>query len=149
MVPLLFAGQQGRWGRHITPHLDRNCTGSMKENGKPTSLKDLDERLKAAHGRRAEKSGTPQGRGDVSGFAVGLRIVVDLVAGIAVGVGIGLVLDNWLGTQPWLLIVFVFVGFAAGLLNVIRTAKQLEMRAARQKAEGGAGGDNKAGDSDD
>jgi len=113
----------------------------MKENGKPTSLKDLDERLKAAQERRAQKTGAPQGQGDLSGVAVGMRIVVDLVAGVALGIGIGVALDYWLGTKPWLLIVFVFVGFAAGLLNVIRTAKQVEKQAAERREQGGAGHD--------
>ncbi len=111
----------------------------MQENGKSPSLKDLDERLKAAHARRADQAKVPQGRGDASGMAVGFRVVVDLVAGVVAGILIGYWLDRWLGTNPWLLIVFLFLGCAAGLLNVIRTAKQLEERAAREKQEAGSG----------
>ena len=64
---------------------------------------------------------------------MGLRIAVDLVAGIAVGVGIGWYLDSQLETKPWFLLLFTVLGFCAGLLNVVRTANQLE--ADRKKAE--------------
>jgi len=113
----------------------------MQENGKSPSLKDLDDRLKAAQARRADQTKAPQGRGDAAGMAVGLRVVVDLVAGVAVGILIGYWLDRWLGTHPWLLIVFLFLGCAAGLMNAIRTARQLEERAAREKHEANAGKD--------
>ncbi|MGH6952806.1 MAG: AtpZ/AtpI family protein [Alphaproteobacteria bacterium] len=53
------------------------------------------------------------------------RIAVELVAGLAVGVAIGWVLDRWLGTGPWLLVLFFFLGAAAGVLNVYRSAKAL------------------------
>ena len=46
----------------------------------------------------------------------------DLLAGVVIGVGLGLLLDYWLGTKPWLLIVFFFLGSGAGMLNVYRTA---------------------------
>jgi ATP synthase protein I len=45
-----------------------------------------------------------------------------LVAGVLIGAGIGWVLDRWLGISPWGLIVFLLLGFAAGVLNVMRVA---------------------------
>lgn len=69
-------------------------------------------------------------------MAAGVRIAVDLVAGIVVGIGMGLALDHWLGTKPWLLVVFTLFGFAAGVLNVVRTAKQLDAERAAAKARG-------------
>lgn len=69
----------------------------------------------------------------MSGAAVGLRIAVEMVAAIAVGVAIGFVLDDWLGTKPWLLILFCMLGFGAALLNVMRTARQLDAK--RRKAK--------------
>lgn len=113
----------------------------MQENGKSPSLKDLDDRLKAAQARRPDQTKEPQGRGDTSGMAVGLRVIVDLVAGVVVGILIGYWLDRWLGTRPWLLVVFLFLGCAAGLMNVIRTARQLEERAARERQEAASGPD--------
>ncbi len=57
-----------------------------------------------------------------SGLGFGLRLAVDLLAGLAIGVGLGLVLDYWLNTSPLMLVVFFFLGSAAGMLNVYRVA---------------------------
>ncbi|HEX4408046.1 MAG TPA: AtpZ/AtpI family protein [Xanthobacteraceae bacterium] len=57
-----------------------------------------------------------------SGYARGFRLSSELVAGVAVGAGIGWILDRWLGITPWGLIVFLLLGFAAGVLNVMRSA---------------------------
>jgi len=61
---------------------------------------------------------------NLPGSAMGLafRVGVELVAGVAVGVGIGYALDRWLGTGPWLMIVFFFLGAAGGMMNVFRAA---------------------------
>ncbi len=56
------------------------------------------------------------------------KIVAELVVGVAVGGGIGWFLDNQLGTRPWMLVVFLVLGFAAGLSNVIRTARSMQAR---------------------
>ncbi len=97
----------------------------MTEPEDPSSLNDLDRRLKAAQARRQDdkdRGDKAQGRAAGSGMGLGFRIAVDLVAALIVGVGIGLLLDIWLGTTPWLLIIFFFLGSAAGMLNVYRTA---------------------------
>jgi len=57
-----------------------------------------------------------------SGYAKGFRLSSELVAGVVVGAGIGWSLDRWLGISPWGLIVFLLLGFAAGVLNVMRSA---------------------------
>jgi len=91
----------------------------------PPSLKDLQSRLQAARSQQQQGQGKgAQGRGPVSGSGLGfgLRIAVDLLAGLAIGVGLGLVLDNWLSTSPLMLVVFLFLGAAAGMLNVYRAA---------------------------
>ena len=64
----------------------------------------------------------------MSGAAVGFRIAVEILAAIAVGVAIGFVLDEWLGTKPWLLILFCILGFGAAMINVMRTAKELDRK---------------------
>ena len=97
----------------------------MTEPEDPSSLKDLDARLKEAQSRRRtakEREKGSGGRAANSGLGLGFRIAVDLVAALIVGVGIGWLLDTWLGTRPWLLILFFFLGSAAGMLNVYRTA---------------------------
>jgi ATP synthase protein I len=39
-----------------------------------------------------------------------------------VGAGLGLLIDHWLGTSPWGLVIFLLLGFAAGVLNLARSA---------------------------
>lgn len=96
----------------------------MENQKPPPSLEDLDSRLKQAKGisegddnRSKDVSDLPQGA-----MGKAFRLGVDMVAGVAIGSGIGYVLDGWLGTKPWMLIVFFFFGSAAGMLNVYRTA---------------------------
>jgi ATP synthase protein I len=57
-----------------------------------------------------------------SGYARGFRLSSELVAGVAVGAGLGWLIDRWLGISPWGLMIFLLLGFAAGLLNVMRSA---------------------------
>ena len=54
------------------------------------------------------------------------KLGTELVAAVAVGTIIGFILDSWLGTTPWLIVIFFFVGAAAGMLNVVRTAKRMQ-----------------------
>ena len=55
-----------------------------------------------------------------------LKLGTELVAAVVVGTIIGFILDNWFGTKPILIIIFFFIGFAAGILNVVRTAKNMQ-----------------------
>ncbi len=85
----------------------------------------FEERLRAARGRQgldAPPAGPDAGSGGVSGspWGIGLRVGVELVSALVVGLGIGWVLDRWLGTRPIFLAVFVLLGGVAGVLNVWR-----------------------------
>lgn len=99
----------------------------MNEGNKPAPPSDFDARLQQALERRREGDGKrPDSGGDPrSGLSLALRIGIELVAALIVGTGIGLLLDRWLGTAPWLMIVFFVLGSAAGLLNVMRVMKGL------------------------
>ena len=113
MVPALFAGP--RWEM-------------TEETGKPRPLEDLDARIKAA---RAAEPGAAENEprkdtGLGQGMGLGVRIGVELVAGLMVGTLIGWGLDRWLGTRPWLMIVFFFLGAAAAVMNVYRAARGLD-----------------------
>src|SRR6516165_11942021 len=74
-----------------------------------------------AAGHSSDGSGAQRAT-TASGYARGFRLSSELVAGVLVGAGIGWLLDRWLGVSPWGLIVFLLLGFAAGVLNVMRSA---------------------------
>ena len=59
-------------------------------------------------------------------FGNAFRLGTELVAAVAVGTIIGFILDNWFDTKPLFILIFFFVGFAAGILNVVRTAKEMQ-----------------------
>jgi ATP synthase protein I len=90
----------------------------------------LGDRIESAKVKVAPQV-TGVSRGDSYGQA--FKMATELVAGVVVGGGIGWVLDSALGTRPWLLIVFFFLGFAAGLLNLVRAAQRLQRGAEAQQ----------------
>jgi ATP synthase protein I len=87
---------------------------------KPPSLEDLDARLRAAQDRGDAPTKDTSSAPSMSGFGLAFRVGIELVAALGVGVGIGWFLDSWLGTKPWFLVAFFFLGSAAGFLNVWR-----------------------------
>ncbi len=89
-------------------------------------LSDLDARLRAARERGMRKEGEGVGGGTNAGLGLGLRIGVELISALGVGLAIGWGLDRWLGTKPWLMVVFFFLGAAAGILNVYRASTGMD-----------------------
>jgi ATP synthase protein I len=86
-------------------------------------LHRLGERLQKAHPDAAsEQSQASRPRADASAMARGFRLSTELVAGVLVGAALGWALDRLLGISPWGMIVFLLLGFAAGVLNVMRSA---------------------------
>ena len=83
-----------------------------------TRLKIAKSKIKKQVDSDIEKKGSFMG----SAFKLG----TELVAAVAVGTIIGFILDTWFGTKPWLIIIFFFLGAAAGLLNVIRAANRMQ-----------------------
>ena len=70
-----------------------------------------------------------------SAYARGFRMSTELVAGVLVGGGLGWLLDRWLGISPWGLILFLLLGFAAGVLNVMRAAGVVSEQSERLKSK--------------
>jgi ATP synthase protein I len=93
----------------------------MTERKPPHSLEELDARVREAQRRQAGEGRARQAEA-AEGSALGMawRVGLELVSALVVGVAIGYLLDRWLGTKPWLLILFFVLGSAAGLLNVFR-----------------------------
>jgi len=98
-----------------------NHPNRYPERDKPPDLNDLERRIGAARnvGKPQGLEHTPSTR---SAYGVAFRLSVEMAAGLAIGGGIGWLLDSWLETSPWMLLVFMVLGFCAGLLNVIRAA---------------------------
>ncbi len=96
----------------------------MNQRDTPDPLRDLERRLDEArrHDRPARASREGNDGASRNALALGLRIGLELVVAVFVGAALGWAFDNWLGTQPWGLIVFLFLGFAAGVMNVFRVA---------------------------
>ena len=83
-----------------------------------TRLKIAKSKIKKQVEEDKEKKGSFMG----SAFKLG----TELVAAVAVGTIIGFILDTLFDTKPWLIIIFFFLGAAAGMLNVIRAANRMQ-----------------------
>lgn len=88
---------------------------------------DFDARLrKALDAHRSPQRGLGALERGVQGpVAVAFRVGTELLAAMIVSVGGGLLFDHWLGTAPWGLIIWFFLGAAAGVLNVYRAISGL------------------------
>jgi ATP synthase protein I len=89
-------------------------------------LGSLDHRLSEIRDSRKIRTDQSDGSGDgaakASAMALGFRLSSELIAGVVVGALIGWGFDRLLSTSPFGLIVFVLLGFVAGVVNVIRSA---------------------------
>ncbi len=112
----------------------------MPDKQRPPSLEELGDRL-----RKAQETRNPPGRSQPPEsqsrqFGVAYRILVEMLAGVLVGGGLGWLLDHWLGTRPWFLLAMIVLGFAAGMSNAYRVTRQYAARAERE-----SGSNNNAG----
>ena len=86
---------------------------------------DFKTRLKIAKSKlKKQLDEDIDNKGSFMGSA--FKLGTELVAAVAVGTIIGFILDSWFDTKPWLIIIFFFLGTAAGILNVIRTANRMQ-----------------------
>ncbi|MFT3975037.1 MAG: AtpZ/AtpI family protein [Amaricoccus sp.] len=95
----------------------------MAEDPFDERLKRLEERIAAA---KATREGPPaKGHGEYTQGSLAWRMVTELVAGMALGLGIGYAIDWAAGTMPIFLVVFALLGFAAGVKTMMRTAAEV------------------------
>ena len=111
----------------MSDHQDDTNPASRKDrfSKEKQGLDDIDERLRQAREGRDKPSKLSMRIKAPPGNALGLafRVSVELVSALAVGLGIGWLLDQWLETRPWFMLVFLILGGSAGILNVYRMAK--------------------------
>lgn len=113
----------------------------MADDENKDALNALDSRLKQARGQVQDPFDKPGPETSEKGNVLSLafRVAVEIVSAVAIGVGIGWLLDDWLGTKPWLMLVFIVLGFAAGILNVYRMASGFGYAAGYTKRDENAG----------
>jgi ATP synthase protein I len=101
----------------------RMAAPTMSESGPPDPLQRVGSEIDRVRARRDQ--GGPR-RGDVtSGGALGfgLRVGIELIAALIVGLGLGWLVDHYIGTRPWGLIAGFFLGSAAGIMNAFRAVQ--------------------------
>ena len=88
--------------------------------------KDFKTRLKIAKDKLKNYSKITNNNNNSSFMGSAFKLGTELVAAVVVGTIIGFILDSWFDTKPWFIIIFFFLGTAAGILNVIRTASRMQ-----------------------
>ena len=89
-----------------------------------TIPEDFKTRLEIAKSKIKKLEDDKEKKGSFIGKA--FKLGTELVASVAVGTIIGFILDTWFGTKPWFIVIFFFLGAAAGMLNVIRAASKMQ-----------------------
>ena len=87
-------------------------------------LKEISTRLEIAK-KKIKKKQIKNNGSNAASLGKALKISTELVAAVVVGTTLGFILDNWFDTRPWLTIIFFFMGVTAGILNVIKSAKNM------------------------
>ncbi|MGB0920564.1 MAG: AtpZ/AtpI family protein [Alphaproteobacteria bacterium] len=114
----------------------------MTDHSKRQSIDDFSKKLAQRRGQAPKEAQTNQVSdekerpGKQSAMGTAFRLSTDLVAAVLVGGFVGWLIDKGLGTEPFGLLIFFFLGVAAGIVNVFRTARQLNLEWADDEAEG-------------
>ena len=90
-------------------------------------IKEIATRLEIAKENIKNKQTNSQGS-NAAYIGKALKISTELVAAVVVGSIIGFLLDGWFDTKPLLTICFFFMGVAAGILNVFKSAKEMQKK---------------------
>jgi ATP synthase protein I len=104
----------------------------MSDDAERARLNALARRIDAA--KRASEP-VPHMQKDYSQAQLAWRMVIELVAGLGIGFGIGYGLDTLFGTMPLFLVVFIGLGFAAGIKTMLRSAREVEAKRLAKAAD--------------
>jgi ATP synthase protein I len=96
-------------------------------------LKDLNRALNTMHHEAVRDEKPSQNTRDLSGAAQGLRLSAEFIAGIFAGTFLGWGLDHLASTSPFGLLGGVLLGFAAGIVNLLRASGALKPPTLRKK----------------
>ena len=88
-------------------------------------LKEISTRLEIAKQKIKKNQIKKNTYTNAASLGKALKISTELVASVVVGATLGYILDSWFDTKPLLMIIFFFIGVAAGILNVFRSAKKM------------------------
>ena len=100
--------------------------GKRPSSGPSSVTSDLEARIARAQARSPAQAAAEQRRqSDMSGLSLGFRLASEFAAAIIVGAGLGYLIDMVLPTRPWGMVVLLLLGFAAGVLNVVRATKEM------------------------
>jgi ATP synthase protein I len=89
-------------------------------------LSSLDERLKSAHRKEAERT-TPSGASDAfsgKGVSQGNRVLSTLIGAPLGAMLIGWLLDRWLGTTPKAMLAMLFLGIVSAFVQIWRISQE-------------------------
>ena len=106
-------------------------------------LAERQQRDDAANRARQAEDGSMAEAGRA--MSLGFRALTELVVGLGVGTAVGYGLDRLIGTAPLLMILFLFLGMAAGVWNVMRLANGMNSAAARPPPGGAPAGQGDTG----
>ncbi len=96
------------------------------KRGEPSVTGDLASRIARARQDTPEKAAAQQGRqSEMTGVGGAFRLASEFVAAIVVGAGLGFGIDTIFSTRPWATVILLVLGFAAGVLNVVRATAQM------------------------
>ncbi|WP_053086104.1 AtpZ/AtpI family protein [Nitratireductor soli] len=111
----------------------------MANQDRPDDLerrrRDLEKALASKMPEKPD-GGAGKTQGGMAGFGNALKLSSEFIAGIGVGVGLGWFIDRMAGTSPWGLIIFLLLGFGAGVLNVLRSVGQVAEFGAKTPKDG-------------
>src|SRR5690348_13696576 len=116
---LLPACPFSRSGRRTGERMAEDESEEVPKLPPDARLESLDRRLDRLQQAEAERT-TP--RGPDSGYRTGQLVLSYLIGAPSGGFLIGLLLDRWFGTRPWLMLTLLFLGFVAGFISIIRVS---------------------------
>ena len=93
----------------------------MSQDKFKTRLKIAKDRSKSKLNKNIRDKNSPN-------LGQAFKLSTELVSAVVVGTIIGFILDKWFGTKPWLILIFFFVGVVAGIMNVIKSAKSMQIK---------------------